>query len=214
MDDWELAEQRTQWLLEDRDLPFRREPALEEWIQVVGPRPDFVVQFSRTKILIEVKCLQKMQNRFPSPDDNGTTYCGWDGSKTHSILRAKIKDAEDQLKPYEDTGMPALIVLDVVNPVATRFDLSFEELELLYGIRTWDSTSNTISRHDRILRSDQKKYISAIAIQKSVDAYESTYPKIGRQRMRIQIMPNRFARVGLPEEVIQVLESVACYGLL
>jgi hypothetical protein len=191
--DSELAELRTRWFLEDLGFEFRTEERLEDWMQVCGTRPDYLVKHADGLLLVEVTCLEKERSRLPPENDEGNDFTGWSGIETHKILESIVKEKAEQISPYRDQKIPSIIVLDIVTPSDIRFDFLEGELNLLHGIRTFHTAAGEVSRRDAIFRSDQKRYISGFALQRPIPTDSALDPRHDRQRMYWTIETNPYA---------------------
>lgn len=187
------AEQRFCWLLEQRGYNnYWPEEKLEERIKVRKKRPDFYVETSVSKFLVEVKSLEK-----PGPGqlrkDKGGTF---PIPLLLNRLANLVYEAAKQLRPYKSEKWPCLIVIDnwrqVIIPTA------FLTLKQLFIDRQYQEDTRKYHR----LSKDWHTYISAIAVNLSKEKFRPLDDKEERP-MRVRIVHNPYAddTIKLPIEI-------------
>lgn len=203
-----LGEQRFEWVLTQRGIPFCRETNLEDCIQVrKKKRPDFWAQFPGfPPILAEVKefkepgPLRKIMARvwFPDPE------------LFLRRLRGPVQAAAEQLEPYRAEGIPMIVVLD--NARRVGIPLNAIDLVQLLGVMGYVVPINTETGgragpgrlhfgSGQVLTPNRRQYVSAIAVNLPKEGHQYIEQVDLERPMRLRILHNPYASVPLPLDV-------------
>jgi hypothetical protein len=202
----DLGERRFEWLLRQRGIDYVNEDELEQRIEVRGRRPDYYAWTPSISFLTEVKTLTAA-----GPfDGSGLVVISVDHSRLTKRLSEPFRvAAEDQLKPYQDLGIPMLVIFDNHKRVGvgtSHHDLIHlfgePEIHILLDITTGE-TGDPFFRHGRnqALSAKSKTYISAIGVNLPKQAHVHREPVDAERPMRIQLVHNPFATVPFPMNV-------------
>lgn len=202
------AECRFSWLLKQRGYKYCTEAELEQKIQVINRRPDFFVETPSTKILVEVEAFKS-----PGPLELRNNRVGSVGPEEfYKRIKNSVKHAAKQLKPYENTGIPCLVVLDNWRRLSIPTDpfaliQVFGTVELKGEFDSDTGTSGPFIYHHgtyRRLTENQHVYVSAIA----VNIAKVRFDDIGyvddmtmERPMKLIIVHNPFTNCTLPKDV-------------
>ena len=124
MPEMDTAEKRFSWLLKQRGYQFWTEDQLEQNIVVKGTRPDFYVETPVGNVLAEVESFVE-----PGPIERRNFSMGAvDPKEFADRIRGLVKHAAKQLSPYEDLGIPCLVILDNWRGIRIPLDYGFLSL--------------------------------------------------------------------------------------
>jgi len=191
-----ISETRFEWLLHQRGCSFVNEHNLEQRIPVQSKRPDYFAWRDKISFLVEVKEFQ-----VAGPLDNANQGGALAINDIIKRIREPFKIAAKQLKPYKNCKFARIVVFD--NHQRVGVQISPFELTQLFGnfqrrlIFDEDTGEGEDQgwRHGphRIMTSDQKQYISAVAINLPKDGHAYVEPADIERPMRLQIVHNPFA---------------------
>lgn len=204
-----ISERAFALLLQHRGIPFLREDRLAEVVEVLGEkRPDFCITAGPQRVLAEVTEFES-----PGPLDGLASPFGGAIDPMFSVrrLQKKIQHEKPQLEPYGRAGHPTIIV--VANPRHYLLPMDVYHLLQLFGeVATtvpfdgkrlvMEEAANVHTRN-RVLREDQKTYVSAVGILRGLPLTHPSRPAepIDPTRLYLRIVHNPFASTPLDPRV-------------
>lgn len=205
-----LSETRLEWLLKQRGFSFVDEDNLEKKICVKSKRPDYFAWRDNISVLIEVK-----EFKAAGPLDNDYR-CGV--VAVNEIIKRfarPLEEAAKQLKPYKKLGFAHIVVFD--NHHRVGVPTSPMEVIQVFGIIQWRilfdrnvgkaEDQGWIHGPKQLISPNQKRYISAIAINLPKAGYAHDEPPNIERPMRMKIVHNPYAEYPLKKGLFTDIED-------
>lgn len=204
-----ISERAFALLLQHRGIPFLREDSVAKAVDVLGEkRPDFCITVGPRHVLAEVTEFES-----PGPLDGLTSPFGGAIDPMFSVrrLQKKIQHEKPQLEPYGRAGHPTIIV--VANPRHYLLPMDVYHLLQLFGEiattvpfdgrRLVMEEAVIVHTRNRVLREDQKTYVSAVGILRGLPLTHPSQPAepIDPTRLYLRIVHNPFASTPLDPRV-------------
>lgn len=210
----DLGKERFAWLLCQRNIPFVDETKLESRITIQGKYPDFLAEpRDLPRLIAEIESLRE-----PGPlrKISSRSFVLTPGQILRR-LRGPVKHAAEQLKPYAALNIPMMVVLDNARQVGVPLS-QIELIQLLGEIEfrvpvnmgTGQPAGPTTKHHGpgQVLTPTQKRYISAIAVNRPKEGHQYVEPIEQERPMCLLILHNPYALVRLPVGIFNDPEDI------
>ena len=210
---WDLGKERFAWLLRQRNIPFVDETKLKSRITVQGTNPDFLGEpRGLPRFIAEVESL-----RAPGPLRKiSSRSFVLNPNQILRRLRGPVKHAAKQLKPYATINIPMIVVLDnarrvgvPLSPIELIQLLGEIEYRVPVNLATGQPAGPTTKHHGsgQVLTPTQKRYISAIAVNRPKQGHQYVEPIEKERPMCLLILHNPYALVRLPRKIFNDSED-------
>jgi hypothetical protein len=198
----EVSNQRFAWLLTQRKYRFWGEDQLEDKIKTVQitKRPDFYVEASaKGDFIAEIKSF-KQQGPFKGIQ---TKVISSDPEPIFKRIRTAVKEAADQLRPYETLNIPMIVVLDdwqkvgIWSNVLDLRNALFGTLSVRKPVYPSGSPGRWHHGKGQQLNENLGNYISAVAWNLPKNQYPDD-PIAEERTMYLRMVHNPFANILFP----------------